>query len=320
MTGENVHHFRRGIPNKFRNNFKSLISEKVKEVLTDGDFLFLNFESALAGSDELSELPIEEAVYVAPLETIELLKSLDIPIVANVANNHFAQHGKAFTDFTVDQLQKNGITVIGQNNEPVCLARNGIMFNIWGVSLVHDKSEPSLYFRSSYENLISDLLLKEKEVNEIRILSIHWGEEYHTMPSLKQKELAVALSNAGFDLILGHHPHTIQTAEKAGKTWVLYSHGNFIFDQNFSSLTQKGLISRTSLPDGETELFITQQKHFKVVDLKQVTVDKLYKFCSDNHSGFNPLKMRVKMKTELVTHFYELNMPIIKTFAGRLFS
>lgn len=319
MTGENVHHFGRGIPSKFRNKYRELISEEVIEVISDGDLLFLNFESALAHRKNLSGLPIDKAVYMAPLETLDLLKSLNIPIIANIANNHFAQHGPKVTEYTIEQLEKQGIIVIGKNNQPVKLAINGINFQIWGVSVIKDKSIYSSYFRSSYEDLADTIEYGDKEENEIRIISIHWGKEYNTLEHSKQRDLAQKLSQKGFDIILGHHPHTIQPVSKIDNTWVIYSHGNFLFDQNFSALTQKGLVTRITLPQKEIELFISQQKNFKVVELMKVTVDELRKFCVSNFSVRQPLLMRIKMKLELLTHFYELNYPIIKTFGSRLF-
>lgn len=319
MTGENVHHYKRGISTKYKNKFIELIDEKVSDVLSDGDLLFLNFESALAPERRLSKLPIHKAVYVAPLETINLLKNLNIPVIANIANNHFGQHGPKVTSYTINRLEASGIIVIGKNAEPVVFANNGIIFKIWGVSLVRDRSIYTTYFRSTYNTLVNELLLSAKEENEVWILSIHWGDEYSTLENDKQRKLARELSNLGFDHILGHHPHTIQPIEKINNTWVAYSHGNFLFDQNFSALTQQGLITKFSGEENsEPELYITQQKNFKIIDLEVTNPKDLQKYCMDNYSSKASMLMRIKMKTELFTHFYELNIPILKTFGTRL--
>lgn len=320
MAGENAHHFKRGIPSKFRNNYRNLVSDAVREVLSDGDLLFINFESSLADDRLLAKLPIEKAVYVAPLEALALLKSFDIPIVANVANNHFAQHGKKAARYTIDQLERNGIIVIGKNNQPVTLEMNGSTLKIWGVSLVKDQSDSDAYFKSSYSRLIEELNFPEKEQNEIRIISIHWGTEYHTLPGNQQKGLATLLAGKNVDLILGHHPHTVQPAEQINQTWVIYSHGNFLFDQNFSALTQRGLISRFAFPDAKPELYITQQKNFSITGITPVSQHQLSTFCQENHSDFNPTRMRIQMKTELLAHFYESNLPTFKMFASRFMS
>lgn len=318
MTGENVHHYRRGIPKKFKNNYRSLIDEKVERVISSGDMLFLNFESSLAHEDELVHYSIDKAVYVAPLETLKLLTSLNVPIIANIANNHFGQHGIESCKYTIKKLEDEGVIVIGKDRLPATYAEKGMITKIWGVSLIEDKYYEGGYFKSNYEDLINDLQLTPKGTNEIRILSIHWGDEYTTLENNAQKNLAKELSVLGFDLILGHHPHTIQPVEKIHNTWVVYSHGNFLFDQNFSSLTQTGLITKFGFPEIAPQWFFSKQKKYRVVDIEEKSVEEIQRYCKINFSKNSHKLMRIKMKAELLTHFYELNLPIIKTFATRL--
>lgn len=318
MTGENVHHYKRGISTKFRNRYTELIDDTVSSILTDGDLLFLNFESALAPEKKLSKLPIHKAVYTAPLETLNLLGNLDIPIVANIANNHFGQQGPKVAEYTIKKLEDSGIIVIGKNSSSAVFAHHSNVFRIWGVSLIRDKSIYTTHFKSTYQTLLKELEIPEKEEGEIWIMSIHWGDEYSTLENEKQRELATGLSKLGFDYILGHHPHTIQPVERINDTWVAFSHGNFLFDQNFSTLTQRGLITTFTDQDTEPELHITQQKNFRVTEPEKIDVDALKQFCIDNYSPRASILMRLKMKAELLTHFYELNIPILKTFGTRL--
>jgi poly-gamma-glutamate synthesis protein (capsule biosynthesis protein) len=163
------------------------------------------------------------------------------------------------------------------------------------------------------------LKLREKAENEIWLISIHWGAEYFTIENPKQQQLAKKLADAGFDYIIGHHPHVVQPVRRSDKSVVFYSHGNFIFDQNFSSLTQKGLVSEINLPAGHTNLYLSQQKKYKVVSLEPISADELDSFCKRNYHHRKPLIMRIKMKLELLFRFYELNLPIIKTFTTRMF-
>lgn len=318
MTGENVHHYHRGIPTRYKNNYYSLIDQQVKEILSEGDLLVINLEAALSSYEKLSNLSIEDSIYIAPDETLDLLTSINIPIIANIANNHFSQHGNEIVEYTIEKLRSRNILVIGLKNEPLTIQMNGLNVKLWGVSLIKDKHFNGSYFRSSYNDLLRDLNLELKESDEFWIISIHWGNEYLTMPSKEQKDLAVKLVDNGFDLILGHHPHVMQPAEKIKDSWVVFSHGNFIFDQNFSALTQKGLISRFSLPDNEGSFYFSQQKDYKVVEVKEATTEELYNFCLQNYSLKMPFKMRIKMKTELITHLHEINIPIIKTFGKKL--
>ena len=67
------------------------------------------------------------------------------------------------------------------------------------------------------------------------VVSVHWGMEYQAGPTERQKDLARQFADAGAALVVGSHPHVLQPAEwiptGQGKTLVLYSLGNALFDQ-----------------------------------------------------------------------------------------
>ena len=318
MPGENVHHYRRGIVRKFSGKYPSLIADSVKKQLSTADFMLMNFEVSLAGDKELQEMDIDRAVYVAPLQSLDLLRDIDTKVIVNIANNHFGQHGMQSANSTIEHLESYGILVTGKNNLPLEIVHDGHLVKIYGVSLIKDKHFKGAYFKSSYETLIDDLKLSSKIDNEIWLLSIHWGEEYLTLESKKQQILARELSTVGFDYIIGHHPHVVQPYALIGQTSVFYSHGNFIFDQNFSHLTQKGLVSMIDIATGRIELFMSRQKKYKVIELSPISAKELIHFAKGAYSRWQPMKMRAKMKLELLLRFYELNYPILKTFTNRL--
>jgi poly-gamma-glutamate synthesis protein (capsule biosynthesis protein) len=319
MTGENVHHYRRGIITKFKGRYADLIDENARKVINLSDLMLLNFEASIVPDHEIQNLSIDRGVYVAPMESLGLLKGLDTRIIVNVANNHFGQHGKEAAEYTIGTLKQNGIGVTGCDNKPLVLDIAGVKISIWGCSLVKDKHDNGSYFKSSYSALPDDLDLPEKQPGEIRIISIHWGEEYITRQNNAQELLAGKLSDAGFDYIIGHHPHVIQPVSTIGNTRVFYSHGNFIFDQNFSGLTQKGLVSMISLEERQVELYFSQQKKFRLISLTPTDQSGVEKFCRENHHPRKPLIMRIRMKLELLYRFHELNRAIINTFTSRMF-
>ena len=67
----------------------------------------------------------------------------------------------------------------------------------------------------------------------------HWGPEYKLLPSLAQKDDAHVFIDAGADLIVGAHPHVIQPFEMYNGKLIVYSLGNFIFDQSIKPLVGK---------------------------------------------------------------------------------
>ena len=71
---------------------------------------------------------------------------------------------------------------------------------------------------------------------------MHSGTEYVNDPNKRQIEFAHNAIDFGADLIIGHHPHVVQTIEKYKDKYIFYSLGNFIFDQMWSQETKEGLI------------------------------------------------------------------------------
>ena len=64
------------------------------------------------------------------------------------------------------------------------------------------------------------------------------------------RSLAHKLIDAGADIIVGHHPHVAQEIERYKDGWILYSLGNFVFDQSFSEETRTGLVAEATINGG----------------------------------------------------------------------
>lgn len=78
--------------------------------------------------------------------------------------------------------------------------------------------------------------LKEEEKVDVVVAAVHFGPEYALNPSSFQVNLATSLSDAGADIILGHHPHVLQPAQwilnsRANKSLAIYSLGNLYTGQ-----------------------------------------------------------------------------------------
>ncbi len=82
---------------------------------------------------------------------------------------------------------------------------------------------------------------KAKEKADIIVITMHAGQEYTRTPTELQKNFAHTAIDAGADIVIGAHPHWVQTVEKYRDKYIFYSLGNFIFDQEFSPETKSGL-------------------------------------------------------------------------------
>jgi len=71
---------------------------------------------------------------------------------------------------------------------------------------------------------------KEKDAGAFVIVNVHGGEEYRFTPTQSQRRLYEALCSAGADVVFGSHPHVLQPIEWYGKSLIVYSLGNFLFN------------------------------------------------------------------------------------------
>ena len=88
---------------------------------------------------------------------------------------------------------------------------------------------------------------KAKAQADLVIVSMHAGVEYQALPSQSQINCARAAIDAGSSLVIGHHPHVVETLEHYKNGWIIYSLGNFVFDQMWSQETREGLIAKIFL-------------------------------------------------------------------------
>lgn len=156
----------------------------------------------------------------------------------SLANNHGLDHGLAGYQNAVSELNLRGFEVFGH---PGAVATNTIQYIEVG-----DKSIALVGIHAVYTvpslAAIEAVLDEAERHSDVQIAYIHWGNEYELTNSAAQQRMAHSLVDAGFDLIVGHHPHVVQNIERYKDTLIFYSLGNFIFDQYFSQDVQEGLV------------------------------------------------------------------------------
>ena len=116
---------------------------------------------------------------------------------------------------------------------------------------------------------------------------MHWGTEYSLRVDYKQEEIANYLSNLGVDLIIGAHPHVVQTVSyiNDGRTFVIWSLGNFLSDQldvdNYTGLAMEVTLRKHVDVEGNTTNTVVNPKA------------QLVFTCTDNY-GYGSKNFRIK--------------------------
>jgi poly-gamma-glutamate synthesis protein (capsule biosynthesis protein) len=105
-----------------------------------------------------------------------------------------------------------------------------------------------------------------RENADLVVAMFHFGTEYQVEPNNYQEKYARLAVDFGADLVVGTHPHVVQTLEKYKNTYIAYSLGNFVFDQYFSVETMTG---------GLLDVKISEKK-ISSVDLRTIKLNKDY--------------------------------------------
>ncbi len=224
----------RNVWRAIRNSGYESILAKVRDLTRSADIAFANLECPL--SDEGPHSPSKYLLFRAPPETAQVLVDGGFDIVS-LANNHTLNAGKKGVENTLDTLEKYGVAYCGCRHpdekedawQPTYFAVNDYVL---GFMAYTDLSfEHGSYAKiEDYDELARQLASAKAECN-LLFVSVHWGDEYHKTPSDRQRKLAHYLVDNGADVVLGHHPHMLQGVEVYNGCPILYSMGNFVFDQ-----------------------------------------------------------------------------------------
>ena len=160
-----------------------------------------------------------------------------------------------------------------------------ISYTIWTNGLETPVGKEYLNNVYSDEKAAQDIALLKDKVDFI-IVAMHWGTEYSFGVNAKQDEMAKYLSSLGVDLIIGAHPHVVESCEyiNENKTFVIYSLGNFISDQgdidNLTGLAMEVTLKKIvnvddtvtkSVESPKAELLYTKDKRdFRVIPYPQL--------------------------------------------------
>jgi poly-gamma-glutamate capsule biosynthesis protein CapA/YwtB (metallophosphatase superfamily) len=175
--------------------------------------------------------------------------------VVSIANNHIWDYGRdAFLD-TISNLDAAGISHAGggvtfdEAHEPALVEAGGhsVAFLAYTALVPKFLSQPDSAPAVAYPDpalIAQDIANAKAKGADIVVVSFHFGTEYSTTHDASQEALAHAAIDAGALIVVGHHPHVAEEIEKYKNGLILYSLGNFVFDQNFSPDTNHGLIVR----------------------------------------------------------------------------
>lgn len=219
------------------------------DYLKTADLAFGNLETAITAGRIIKT---GETVFRSDPKTAEVLEKNNFKIVS-LANNHTPNFGDKGLKDTFNYLNEAGVTYVGAG-ENLGAARAPKYTTIKGIKIAWLSRTEQLYAPNNYaagtnsagtafldKEEIANAVAAAKKQADLVFVSMHAGTEYADKPTEEQSALARAAIEAGAEIVIGHHPHVTQTAEKYQGKYIFYSLGNFIFDQMWSKETREGL-------------------------------------------------------------------------------
>jgi poly-gamma-glutamate capsule biosynthesis protein CapA/YwtB (metallophosphatase superfamily) len=231
----------------------------VQSVLDQADLRIGNLECAITDRTlpEKKSFPLK-----APLQAVQALSLGKIDLVS-LANNHAMDYGYAGLEDGQSLLDQSGIASVGAGADfsaahaPVIIQRNGLRLAFLAYADVMPEnsgfdahtwiatnSSPGIAWADPAQIMI-DVSAARLQADLV-IVMLHSGYEINSTVSADQRAEAHAAIDSGATLVIGSHPHLLQTIEKYHGGLIAYSLGNFVFDQ-YLGIANATIILRVTL-------------------------------------------------------------------------
>lgn len=219
-------------------DFKPML-DIIKPISSKYDLVYYNQETILGGESlGYSNYPR----FNSPQEVGDAFIDAGFNIVS-LATNHTMDKGEQGVINSVNYWKGQDVVASGQwtsqeeRDEVKIYEKNGISYAFFSYTTWTNGLETPVgkeYLNNVYsEEKARNDISKVRDKVDVVLVAMHWGTEYSLGVSKDQEKIANYLSSLGVDIIIGAHPHVVEPVEyiNDGKTFVIYSLGNFISDQ-----------------------------------------------------------------------------------------
>ncbi|MBP9718579.1 CapA family protein [Candidatus Gracilibacteria bacterium] len=229
--------------------------KNVATFLNNADITFGNLETPILPG---KTTPTSSTTFRSDAQSVDGLAYAGYDVIS-VSNNHTMNFKEGGLLNAIAELNKRNIKPIGGGvnqdaaHAPAIIEVNGKKVAFYAYTdpgipgyLGFVKGDQAGIARMDIETVKNDVA-NAKRVADIVIVSMHAGVEYKHTPTKFQQDFAHAAIDAGASVVIGHHPHVTESVERYGNGVIMYSLGNFVFDQYFSQDVRTGLVAKITL-------------------------------------------------------------------------
>jgi poly-gamma-glutamate synthesis protein (capsule biosynthesis protein) len=207
---------------------------ETRDLLVRAEITLINLENPIVEPCPISTVGL---IFCAPEASVEGLVYAGVD-VANVANNHILDKEEAGYESTLAALVEAGIFPSDANHVAI-IDRQGVRFGFIGFNRVRQYPDTSML---TDEEIVTRIEEADR-VLDVLVVSFHWGNEFRTWVTDHQRNLAYQAIDRGADLIVGTHPHVVQSVETYHDRLIFFSLGNFVFDDMSVTSVRQGLVA-----------------------------------------------------------------------------
>ncbi len=206
----------------------------VSELFASEDAVVINLEGTITSSSSVSILDHSILRFTFDPHFAKYLSSIGVTAVS-LSNNHTDDYGAEGLAETKNYLADAGIADFGSPTNTDDLS-NELEVKGKRVCLVGYEE----FVNPGVAPIIAELI-RLRPSCDFLVATMHAGVEYQASSTAHQQEVAHAFIESGADAVIGTHPHVVEPLEIYLGRPIFYSLGNFLFDQDFSLATIRGL-------------------------------------------------------------------------------
>ena len=213
---------------------------------------------------------------------------------ANLANNHTKDYFEVGYEDTLKAFSDHHISVFN-DGMPLITTIGDIETIFLGYDCRMSQQSPEFLAR------IVEEVQQYKRPDNLVIVNMHWGVEYRETPVDYQTYFGRTILDAGADIIIGAHPHRLESVELYNGKYIIYSMGDYAFGADPTLLSRMTAMFRLRFAK---ENDIVVMKGMSIVPTLENSDG------STTENNYQPLPVFGKEAEDIVNELIRISAPV----------